>query len=80
MECFPLEVLVLQSSPKVWIPFFNLLGVYLQQDGAAGEAELDAVLGGVVPRQQLQVLDGAVGQRRLHVTRGLQRRETCVSH
>lgn len=46
--------------------------IYLQQDGASREAELDAVLGGVVPREELQVLYGAVGQRRLHVAGGLE--------
>ena len=46
---------------------------YLQQYGPTREAELDAVLGGVLPGQQLQVLDGAVGQGRLHVASGLRK-------
>lgn len=48
---------------------------YLQQDGATREAELHAVLWGIVPREELQVLYGAVGQWCLHVTGGLGRRE-----
>lgn len=45
---------------------------HLQQDGASRDAELDAVLGSIVPGEELQVLYGAVGQSRLHVTGGLQ--------
>lgn len=44
---------------------------YLEQDGASGDAQLDTVLWSVVPGQQLQVLNGAVGQRCLHVAGGL---------
>lgn len=48
---------------------------YLQKDGASRDTELDTVLGSVVPGQQLQVLYGTVGQRRLHVAGGLQERQ-----
>lgn len=36
---------------------------YLEQDGAPREAQLETVFGGVVPSQQLDVLNGAIGQR-----------------
>lgn len=41
---------------------------YLQKDGPSRDAELDTVFRSIVPRQQLQVLDGTVGQSHLHVT------------
>ena len=66
-----------ESSLK--IHFIIVCVNYLQQDGPTREAELDAVLGGVVPREELQVLYGAVGQWRLHVTSGLETREKDIS-
>lgn len=63
------------SLVEVKIVVIIMIMNYLQQDGATREAELDAVLWGIVPREELQVLYGAVGQWCLHVTGGLGRRE-----
>lgn len=60
-----------KRSPK---EFLGWRKPYLQEDGPSWDAELDTVFGGIVPRQQLQVLYSAVGQSRLHVTCGLERR------
>lgn len=53
---------------------------YLQEDGATREAKLDTVLRSIVPWKELQVFYRAVGQWRLHVTGGLERREKAKGY